>query len=311
MRKNKEYHIVLCNILLILFCIATDNAQAKIKIEKWKTIFPGIQHARGQADKNEPRLQKVNALRIDLHNPQIRFFSTPSNGSLPKETISQTTGDFLVQYKMKVAINANHYWPCCNRTPEPKDIRGLAISEGKIVSPPPQKISDGYAASLLITKDNHAQIKYVSQKTDLSNIWTAVSGRYILVQNGVNIAKSGAVHPRTAVGISKDNRYLIMITIDGRQKGYSEGSTDKETADWLIRFGAYNGLNLDGGGSTTMAASDGKGGYILLNRPIAGAGVGHSGTPGQQRLNGNNLGVYLVNTSKSTCTTKPKKIKSQ
>jgi exopolysaccharide biosynthesis protein len=58
--------------------------------------------------------------------------------------------------------------------------------------------------------------------------------------------------PRTAVGVSANGRYVYLITIDGRQPGFSDGATLFETAEWLRRFGAYQGLNLDGGGSTTM-----------------------------------------------------------
>ncbi len=297
MKKQRYILNRLILLIVISFVIFSYEAQAKIKIGKWKTLFPAIQHATGEADKDEPRLQKVNALKIDTHCRGIRFYTTPSNGPLPKETISQTTGDFLLEHKLQVAINANFFRPCCNKVPEPKDLRGLAISEGKIVSPPVSELGVRFSPALLITKDNRCTLKNTSRSTDLSNIWTAVAGSFWLVRDGKNVSseikpETKAVHPRTAVGLSKDNRYLIMITNDGRQKGYSEGATYKETADWLIRFGAYNGINLDGGGSTTMVADDGKGGYILLNRPIAGAGVGHKGTPGQQRLNGNSLGVY-------------------
>src|SRR5256885_1918775 len=78
-----------------------------------------------------------------------------------------------------------------------------------------------------------------------------------------------------------------MMVIDGRQPGWSDGAVDSETADWLIRFGSFNGVNLDGGGSTTMVkADDCEGSAIQLNRPI------DAGIPGHQRVIGNNFGVY-------------------
>ena len=52
------------------------------------------------------------------------------------------------------------------------------------------------------------------------------------------------------------------------------------------KFGAYWGLNLDGGGSTSLVISDGKGGHRLLNRPI------HAGIPGAERVNANHLGLF-------------------
>ncbi|HEX2963057.1 MAG TPA: phosphodiester glycosidase family protein, partial [Ignavibacteriales bacterium] len=50
-------------------------------------------------------------------------------------------------------------------------------------------------------------------------------------------------------------------TVDGRQES-SSGATLKEFADLMISEGIYNGLNLDGGGSTTMVI-DGN----VVNRP--------------------------------------------
>ncbi len=59
-------------------------------------------------------------------------------------------------------------------------------------------------------------------------------------------------HPRTAVGISKDGCTLFWVVVDGRQPDYSFGMTLPELADFLRKQGAYNALNLDGGGSTTI-----------------------------------------------------------
>ena len=57
--------------------------------------------------------------------------------------------------------------------------------------------------------------------------------------------------PRTAVGITGDGRMLI-VEVDGRQTGYSEGMTLQELADLMQSLGAQNAINLDGGGSSAM-----------------------------------------------------------
>ena len=80
-------------------------------------------------------------------------------------------------------------------------------------------------------------------------------------------------HPRTAVGINQDTTKLFLITVDGRQTS-SLGMNLYELADFLVQFGVYQGINLDGGGSTTMvirnevvnSPSDGSG-----ERPVANA----------------------------------------
>jgi len=59
-------------------------------------------------------------------------------------------------------------------------------------------------------------------------------------------------HPRTGAGISADSSKLYLITVDGRQAGFSVGMTLKEFAALMIHLGVYHGINFDGGGSTTM-----------------------------------------------------------
>jgi len=58
-------------------------------------------------------------------------------------------------------------------------------------------------------------------------------------------------HPRTAAGYSRDRRSLILVVVDGRSTT-SVGMTLVELAERLRRLGAWEALNFDGGGSTTM-----------------------------------------------------------
>ncbi len=58
-------------------------------------------------------------------------------------------------------------------------------------------------------------------------------------------------HPRTGIGFSKDSTTFFMFTVDGRQES-SSGMSLYDFADLMISEGVYQGLNLDGGGSTTM-----------------------------------------------------------
>ncbi len=74
-------------------------------------------------------------------------------------------------------------------------------------------------------------------------------------------------HPRTAVGISRDEKRVVWVVVDGRQPGYSLGMTLPELAAFLKEHGAYNAINLDGGGSTTLIVR-GK----IANHPSDAAG---------------------------------------
>ncbi len=72
-------------------------------------------------------------------------------------------------------------------------------------------------------------------------------------------------HPRTAVGYTADSTTVFFFTVDGRQGGYSVGMSLFELADYMLQWGVYQGVNLDGGGSTTMVVEG-----DVVNRPSDG-----------------------------------------
>ena len=72
---------------------------------------------------------------------------------------------------------------------------------------------------------------------------------------------SSARHPRTAVGFSADSSKLFLITVDGRRESDS-GMSLVELARLMLDLGVYEGMNFDGGGSTTMVV-DGQ----VVNSP--------------------------------------------
>jgi hypothetical protein len=114
---------------------------------------------------------------------------------------------------------------------------------------------------------------YNSPAANWDKLTGGLAGGQLLVQNGarrsleewrsMNFGESHITsrQPRTAVGRSADGRALL-VTIDGRQTGWSVGMTVRELADTMIRLGAVEAVNLDGGGSTTMTI-DGR----IQNRP--------------------------------------------
>jgi hypothetical protein len=60
---------------------------------------------------------------------------------------------------------------------------------------------------------------------------------------------------RAAIGVTEDGRTLVLFTVDGTNGGH--GMQVGEVADLLEKdYGVWNALNLDGGGSTTMAVED-------------------------------------------------------
>lgn len=113
----------------------------------------------------------------------------------------------------------------------------------------------------------------------LKSVWTdvqqAVGGGPWLIRNGKTVIDdqeenlpeksfTQARHPRTAAGVTASGE-LLLVTVDGRQEGLSRGMSLPELADYLIKQGAVQAINLDGGGSSAMAI---RGRYV--NSPSDG-----------------------------------------
>ena len=236
-----------------------------------------------------PRAVHMRIIQIDLTAPGVRFKLSPPAGG--REVVRQTTLEYLVQERAQIAINAHFFLPFPSDDREAWLV-GIASSEGVVFSgfeTPAQAfalVKD--AAGLNIDRANHAAIVHRSAShADASHVreevelWTTVSGSSQIVSNGVKTVPVyvDAQHPdaalmpggpggfsnekswydavtaRTAIGLSRDARTLTLFTVDVR--GGSEGMRVGEVADLLMAdYAVWNALNLDGGGSTSMAMED-------------------------------------------------------
>ena len=105
----------------------------------------------------------------------------------------------------------------------------------------------------------------------------ALGGNHFTLRNGVLAAPSRAVYPgsvrrepRTNVGVTADGG-VLMVTVDGRQPGYSVGVKLAEMGALMRSLGAVSAINLDGGGSTLMAKRSLTTGRMkVANRPSDG-----------------------------------------
>jgi exopolysaccharide biosynthesis protein len=113
----------------------------------------------------------------------------------------------------------------------------------------------------------------IQSHLDLNKITAAVSGGARLLENGA-FSTEGTVsagrHPRTAIGFSEDGQTAILMVVDGRS--HSIGATHAETAQLMLEYGAHNAMQLDGGGSATMAvAAEPWLNPLTVNTPSDGA----------------------------------------
>lgn len=94
----------------------------------------------------------------------------------------------------------------------------------------------------------------INSNIDLNSLKMAAGGGSIILKDGVamqsNIVNAGR-HPRSGIGVTQDYSQIIIVTVDGRSND-SIGLEQKSFGELFKSLGAYNALNLDGGGSTQL-----------------------------------------------------------
>jgi len=233
-----------------------------------------------------PRNLTMHVVSIDLTAPGISFKLTAPSGTM--ETVRQTTVDFLKQEHAQVAINAHYFLPFPSESTE-ADLVGFAASGGTVFSgfeTPAQRYAIvDHAPAINIDRTNHAAVvhwdsRFADGKHVRENVqvWNAASGSAQIVTEGARSIPSyagamplllpggprnysetnswyDALQARTAIGLSREGTTLYLFTAD--RTAESLGMKVGEVADLLIRdYRVYEALNLDGGGSTSLAMED-------------------------------------------------------
>ncbi|MFC4076016.1 phosphodiester glycosidase family protein [Salinithrix halophila] len=152
------------------------------------------------------------------------------------------------------------------------EVREGSVREGQLEEGQAILSGKGKAANFLrqLNQGDEVSVEY-GTRPDAKNLLFAVGGGAMLVKNGeISNHDDGAVHPRTAVGFSRDGKKMILTAVDGRSKE-SRGMTLWELARWMKEQGAWTAINLDGGGSTTLIARElGQEGLKVINTPSDG-----------------------------------------
>ncbi len=250
--------------------------------------------------------------RVDLADPRVGFVATAPaerRAEDPPGTEShlEPTDAWAERVGASLAVNGGFFARLDARpeTPggwtngQPVDIVGLTRSDGRTVSPL-RRPGEPEPALLVDEADGRScpcRVRAaLATEGDLEGVEDAVAGLgprngqpgTLLVESGENRGATAQVapaarHPRTAAGVTRDGRTLVLLVVDGRRPGWSIGATLPELAALLIEAGAWDAVNLDGGGSTTMWRREPGGAGRVLNRP----------SDGRVRPVANHLGVRL------------------
>ncbi len=144
-----------------------------------------------------------------------------------------------------LAINANGF--------EDPDGRGNGgIPYGYIVSNGVEKNPSVLNHYKVIGFDNNDRM-YIGKYKEGLSLRDAGEFTPALIINGEKVVEGSAgwgIQPRSAIGQRK-NGDVLMLVIDGRQT-HSVGATVEDAADQLLKYGAVQACNLDGGSSAVM-----------------------------------------------------------
>jgi hypothetical protein len=227
--------------------------------------------------RKDPRPLQIHELTIDLRAQGGRLVvasGADPDGEGPAEAVLMPPNDLARSVKALAAINTSAWAMLADPQTGKKpgyvaggraDVSGW-VKQGAITISPPQagywslwmdgmgKVSIGQVGALQETERHLLEAKW------------AVSGFRGILKDGQ------VLHPRTAAGLSADAAKMIWLVVDGRQKGFSEGVSEEELARLLLESGCAVGINLDGGGSSSMWLRNSVFELEVANRPSEATG---------------------------------------
>lgn len=277
-------------LLLTLPLLLYSNAQGQrpAHTETEQALFAGITYRRQVLE--SPRPAVVHVAALDLTTPGVEVVVSPGVVGEAHEAIAQPTSVFLAENALQLAINASYFYPFQEKTPwnfyphpgDPVQVLGQAIAAGREYAPPHPKRPALWPV-LCFAANQQAQIVAAGQCPP--GTMQAVAGNQELVVAGqlAHYHQTDRAYGRVAVAIDARGEKLWLIVVDGKQPRYSEGVTLYELAQIALALGADAALNLDGGGSATLAVATPAGAKVL-NAPI------HAKIPLRERPVANQLG---------------------
>ncbi len=280
-------------LVLILALVSADAA-----VIRSAEPFIGVTHHQiiqtpGNTDEPVlPRQIAAQILEIEMDAPGLDFFLTPevpldAQPPPPAEgwVRRSTTRAFVDSVGAQLGINGDFYqFPGTYARPV-----FTGVSDGNIYSRGGNFIN--------VTADNQAGIwtSFDELSQAGQQAWTALGGNQRILTGGQvtappNSSYTTTLNPHTAIGVSENQDRVFFFVVDGRQAGYSNGMRTDEMAELMRYFGAWDAINVDGGGSTTMViddTADGVQNARVLNIPSDGGG-------GTERRVANNLAVFAT-----------------
>lgn len=217
------------------------------------------------AGENSHRLHAVNMQRLEWEPETASNFMLLYTNAYGEETHATTGGTKVMLHAKEgdLFFSANKNIVCVVDS----------VFDNPGVSPIPQQravlYGVGTAETFLKTLSAGDEVT-IFLKTDLASAPGLLTdfkeqmggSDHIILRNGTVADLWDEAHPRTCMGISQDKTKVYLMVVDGRRTGYSAGATLRVLGDIFLAMGAYDAVNLDGGGSSAMVIN-----HEIVNRP--------------------------------------------
>lgn len=224
----KKYFTVL---LLLLYCISAFPAPLV-----WQILAPGLEYAHLTTFSNFEN-KGFYIFRFDLQHYQLQLAFTQT----PQQTAS--VADLVRANHAVIGINGGFF------TPDLKPL-GLRIDQGKIKSP----LRNTAWWGIFFTRGEQAFIVAPRAfKADKNINFAVQSGPRLIINGRIPSLKPGVAN-RTALGITRDNKIILLVT------SHFPLTTDElaafmQASEAQGGLACVNALNLDGGSSTQLYAT--------------------------------------------------------
>jgi hypothetical protein len=227
-------------------------------------------------NRTDPRPLQICFLKIALNVKELEVLALPGDdpdGPGPAESRLTQPLQLFEKYRALAAVNANAFAGLGENSSayphwyegQPVDIHGLVVSQGKTISP----VESGRTPFWM----DAARQPHIGNPADGKSPTAAVSDWFssLLIKSQIiPDASDAALHPRTALGFDDSGAWLLLVVVDGRRPGFSEGVTLYELAAILRSEGCTQSINMDGGGSSIMLILSPGGEVRTLNSPSGG-----------------------------------------
>jgi hypothetical protein len=220
-----------------------------------------------------PRPLRIYSIRVDLTCRSLEVCTLTGadpDGPGPAESTLTMPSELFSGLKLIAAVNANAFAGLPGTENDirgwynnrPVDIHGMVVSDGRVVSPAEQG-----RTAFWLDRRMHPHLGDPKPGDTVNQAVSDWSTPLLVNDTLIPDPATTTLHPRTALGFDDSGKWLLLVVVDGRQPGFSEGMSLYEIATLLRSKGCTQALNLDGGGSSIMMIKDYDGVIKTVNRP--------------------------------------------